>query len=141
MAISRRRRSIWEMVDDYFSDVDRWADRFEGIYAERPSWNLRDSSIEPLREMAVTPTEVFVTIDLPFTKKVDVKVKPVGTSSIEITAKMSRTVRLNELGVTHCDGVFRKYYSHLHIPVPVNMKKMVVDYKKGILEVHLLRKH
>src|SRR5512136_450673 len=100
MAI-RKRRSIWEIVDDYFSDVDRWTDRFEGIYAERPSWNLRDSSIEPLREMTVTPAEVFVTIDLPFTKKVDVKVKPLGTSSIEITAKMSKTIRLNDLGVTH----------------------------------------
>ena len=140
MAI-RRRRSIWEIVDDYFSGVDRWADRFESVYAERPSWNLRDSSIEPLREIAVTPTEVFVTIDLPFTKKVDVKVKPVGTSSIEITAKMNRTFKLDDLGVTYSKGVFRKYHSHLHIPVPVNMKKMVVDYKKGILEVHLPRKH
>jgi HSP20 family molecular chaperone IbpA len=139
MAI-RRRRSIWEIVDDYFSDTERWADKFEDIYAERPSWNLRDSSIEPLREIAVTPTEVFVTIDLPFTKKVDVKVKPIGTSSIEITAKMNRTFKLNDLGVTHTEGVFRKYHSHLHIPVPVNMKKMVVGYKKGILEIHLPRK-
>ena len=140
MAI-RRRRSIWEIVDEHFSDVERWADRLENIYAERPSWNLRDCSIEPLREITVTPTEVTITVDLPFTSKANVKVKPVGTSSLEITAKMSKVVKLKELGVTHCKGEFQKYHSHLHIPVPVYTKRMTVNYKKGLLEVRLPRKH
>jgi HSP20 family molecular chaperone IbpA len=140
MAI-RRRRSIWEIVDEHFSDVERWAERLENIYAERPSWNLRDSSIEPLREMTVTPTEVMITVDLPFTSKANVKVKPVGTSSLEITAKMSKVIKLKELGVTHCKGEVQKYHSPLHIPVPVYTKKMTVNYKKGILEVRLPRKH
>jgi HSP20 family molecular chaperone IbpA len=137
----RKKRSVWEVVDEYFSDLERWTKRLENTYAERPSWNLRDSSIEPLREISVTPTEVLITVDLPFTNKDAVKIKAVGKSSLEITAKMNKTVKSVDLGIVHLKGEFQKYSSYLHVPVPVYMSKMIVKYKKGMLEVHLPRKH
>jgi len=139
MAI-RRKRSVSEIIDEYFADFDKWSEGFREV-SERPSWNLRNSSIEPLRDMMITPREVLITVDLPFTSKSTVKVEPVGSNSLEITAKMKRKIRLDDLGITYCRGEFQKFYSHMPIPVSVDMKKMHVQYKKGILEVHLPRKH
>jgi HSP20 family molecular chaperone IbpA len=140
MAITRRR-SVSEIIDAYFADFDRWAEGFRQVFTERPSWNLRTCSIEPLREMMITPNEVLVTVDLPFTRKGTVKVEPVGSNALEITAKMTRKIRLDDLGISYCRGEFQKFHSHLLIPVSVNMKKMDVQYKKGILEIHMPRKH
>jgi HSP20 family molecular chaperone IbpA len=140
MAI-RRKRSVSEMIDEYFADFDKWAEGFGEVFMERPSWNLRNRSIEPLRDMMITPKEVLVTVDLPFTSKSTVKVEPVGSNALEITAKMKRKIRLDDLGIAYCRGEFQKFHSHLLIPVSVNMKKMDVQYKKGILEIHIPRKH
>jgi HSP20 family molecular chaperone IbpA len=140
MAI-RKRRSFSEIIDEYFRDLEEWAEDFGEPFTGKPSWNLRNSSLEPLRETTVTPTEVLVTLDLPFTDKGTVKVKPIGTNAIEIDAKMRRKIRLHELGVTHCKGEFHRYHAHMRIPVQVNMSKMKIDYKKGLLEIHLPRKH
>jgi HSP20 family molecular chaperone IbpA len=137
----RKKSSFPDMIDEYFQYLEKWAEKFGEPFAQRPSWNLRNSSIEPLRETTITPTEVLVTVDLPFTSKGTVKVKPVGSNTMEIEAKMSRKIRLHELGVTYCKGEFQKYHAHMRIPVSVNMNKMKVNYKKGLLEVHLPRKH
>lgn len=137
----RKRRSFSEMIDEYFQNVDQWVEEFGGPLAERPSWDLRDCSLEPLRETVITPTEVLITVDLPFTSKGTVKVKPAGKNTLEISAKMNRVIKLHELGVTHCAGEFQKYHSYLHIPVAVNMDKIGVHYKKRLLEIRLARKH
>jgi HSP20 family molecular chaperone IbpA len=140
MAI-RRRPSISDIIDEYFADLEEWVERFGETITERPSWNLRNCSIEPLREIVVTPTEVLITVDLPFTSKSTVKVEPVSKNSLEISAKMNRKIRLDDLGVTHCKGEFQTFHCHIRIPVPVKMDKMDIQYKKGILEIHLPRKH
>ena len=139
MAI-KRKRSVSEIIDQYFADFDKWAESFREVFADKPSWDLRNCSIEPLRDMTVTPSEVLVTVDLPFTSKNTVRVEPVGSNALEITAKMNRKIRLDDLGITYCRGEFRKFHSHLLIPVSVNMRKMDVQYKKGILEIHIPRK-
>jgi HSP20 family molecular chaperone IbpA len=140
MAI-RRRPSISDIIDEYFADLEEWVEKFGETLTERPSWNLRNCSIEPLREIVVTPTEVSITVDLPFTSKGTVKVEPVSKNSLEVSAKMKRKIRLDDLGVTHCKGEFQKFHCHMRIPVPVKMDKMDIHYKKGILEIHLPRKH
>jgi HSP20 family molecular chaperone IbpA len=137
---SRKKRSISDIIDAYFEDLERWAEQFEETLMERPSWNLKNCTIEPLREIMVTPTEVVVTVDLPYTEKNTVEVKPVSRTSLEISAKMKRKIRLDDLGVTHCKGEFQKFHCHMRIPVPVNMDKMDIHYKRGILEVHIPRK-
>jgi HSP20 family molecular chaperone IbpA len=140
MAI-RRKRSFSDLIDEYFKDLEEWTQEFGEPFAERPSWNLKNRSIEPLRETTINPTEVLITLDLPFTDKSTVKVKPVGKSTLEISAKMNRVIKSDDLGVTHWRGEFQKYHSHMRIPVQVNMDKMKVHYKKGLLEIHLPRKH
>jgi len=136
----KRKRSISDIIDAYFEDLERWAEQFEETLMVSPSWNLKNCTIEPLRETMVTPTEVVVTVDLPYTEKKTVQVKPVGRTSLEISAKMKRKIRLDDLGVTHCKGEFQKLHCHMRIPVPVNMNKMDIHYKRGILEIHIPRK-
>jgi HSP20 family molecular chaperone IbpA len=136
----KKKRSISDIIDAYFEDIEKWAEQFEETLMERPSWNLKNCTIEPLREIMVTPTEVVVTVDLPYTGKDTVKVKPVGNTSFEVSAKMKRKIRLDDLGVTHCKGEFQKFHCYMHIPVPVNMNRMDVHYKRGILEIRIPRK-
>ena len=137
----RKKRSVFDMIDAYFDDLEKWAEELEGTFVEKPSWNLKNCSIEPLREITVTPIEVIATVDLPFTEKKAIKVKPLSDTSLEISAKMKKKIRLDDLGVTHCKGEFQKFHCHMRLPVKVNMKKMITQYKRGILEIHLPRKH
>jgi len=137
----RKKRSVFDMIDAYFEDLEKWAEEFEETLVEKPSWNLKNCSIEPLREIMVTPTEVIVTADLPYTEKKAIRVKPLSDTSLEISAKMKKKIRLDDLGVTHCKGEFEKFHCYMRLPVKVNMNKMITHYKKGIFEVHLPRKH
>lgn len=136
----KRRRSVYDIVDDYFADLERWTEQLRETLMERPSWNLRNCTIEPLREIMITPSEVIVTVDLPYIKESTVEIKQVDSGSIEISAQMKRRIRLDELGLSHCRGEFQKFQCHMHIPVSVNMDKMKTHFKKGILEIHLPRK-
>jgi HSP20 family molecular chaperone IbpA len=138
MAI-KRKRSVYDIIDDYFADLERWAEQFGETLMEKPSWNLKNCTIEPLREVTITPTEVVVTVDLPYTKEGTIKIKEVDSGSIEISAEMKRKVRLDELGIAHCRGEFHKFHCHMHIPVPIDMKKMKTHFKRGMLEIHLPR--
>lgn len=140
MAIKKKRQTR-DDIDEYRENVDEWIEQFEKTMLERPSWNKTTSSIEPLRGVKVTPTEVVVTADLPLTEEKAVQVKPLDDRTLEISAKMTRKVRFKELGIIHHEGEFHMFYCHTHIPVPVHMDKMKVKFKKGMLEVHLPRKH
>jgi HSP20 family molecular chaperone IbpA len=140
MAI-RKKRSIFEIFDEYFGDLEKWAQEFEETPAEKPSWNLKNRTIEPLRDMIVTPTEVIVTVDLPFTKTNTVQVKPVNKKTLEISAKMKREIRFEDFGITHHKGEFRTFYCQTRIPVPVQMDRLRLAIKKGILNIHVPREH
>lgn len=141
MSTKRKRRSISDMIDMYFESMEEWVEEFQETLVERPSWNLKNCTIEPLREITVTPMEVVATVDLPYTEKASVKVRPVSNTILEVSAKMRKKVKLDDLGVKHCKGEFQRFHCHMRIPVPVNMDKMDTKYKKGILEIHLPRKH
>ena len=136
----RRRRSMSDIMDEYFEDMERWAEQVRETMIEKPCWDLKTCAIDPLREITVTPTEVIVTVDLPYAKKETVQVKKVDAASIEILAEMRRKIRLNELGVTHRKGEIQRFHGWIRIPVSVNMDKMKVLDKKGILEIRLPRK-
>jgi HSP20 family molecular chaperone IbpA len=89
----------------------------------------------------VTPTEVIVTVDLPYTEENMIQVKPLGKNVIQISANMKRKIRLDDFGITHRRGEFQKLHCHTRIPVPVYMDKMEIRFKKGILEIRIPRKH
>jgi HSP20 family molecular chaperone IbpA len=138
---SKRRRLIMDVFDDYFEDFEKEFQRQRAMLIERPSWNQKNSTIEPLRNTIVTPTEVIVTVDLPLTKENAVQVKPLDENTLEISARMNRKITFKEMGITHYEGEFQKLHCHSRISVPVQMGKMKIRFKKGILEIHLPRKH
>lgn len=129
-----------DIVDEYFEDMERWAEHFSSAIDENPCWNLKNCAIEPLRHVTVTPAEVIVTVDLPYANKSTAKVKVVDENALEISAEMRKKIRLNELGVTHMEGVIQRFHSWIRIPVRVDVKRMKIQHKKGILEIKLPRK-
>jgi HSP20 family molecular chaperone IbpA len=138
---AKKRRSIFEIVDEYFENLEEWAEKIRESLIERPSWNCRACTMEPLRDMMITHDKVIVTVDLPYSEENTVQVKPVSKDTIEISAKMKRKVSFDDFGITHYKGEFQKLQCQTRIPVPVHMDKMEVRFKKGILEIHLPRKH
>ncbi|MEM3824230.1 MAG: Hsp20/alpha crystallin family protein [Candidatus Bathyarchaeia archaeon] len=138
---TRKRRSIFDIVDEYFENLEEWTERLRESLIERPSWNCRACTIEPLRDVMVTYDKVIVTVDLPYSEENTVQVKPVSSDTIEISAKMKRKVNFEDFGITHYKGEFQKLHCQTRIPVPVCMDRMEVRFKRGILEIHLPRKH
>jgi len=41
----RRRRSIFDLIDEYFESLEAWAERVRETFFERPSWNCRTCTI------------------------------------------------------------------------------------------------
>jgi HSP20 family molecular chaperone IbpA len=138
---TKRKRSIFDVIDEYFDDLEEWAERFRETLVERPSWNQKTCTMEPLRDIMVTLREVIVTVDLPYTEENMIQVKPVDKNVIQISANMKRKIRLDDFGITQYRGEFQKLHCHTRIPVPVDMDKMEIRFKKGILEIRLPRKH
>jgi len=138
---SKERRSIFEIIDEYFESLSEWAERFREELIEKPTWNNRACTIEPLRNIMVTPTEVIITVDLPYAEENEIRVEPIGSDLIEISAKMKRKIRFDEFGMTHYKGEFKTLQCQTRIPVPVYTDKIEANLKKGILEIHLPRKH
>jgi HSP20 family molecular chaperone IbpA len=140
MAI-RRKEPIRDAVDSYFEDLEREFERWREAFFERPSWNLKACTLEPLKDVKVTHAEVVVTVDLPLTVESSLQVKPLDEETLEISAKMKRTIHIKEFGMTHHKGEFQRFHCHTRIPVPVKMNEMKIKFKKGLLEIHIPRKH
>jgi len=138
---TRKNRSIFDIINEYFENLEEWTERFRESLIEKPSWNCRACTIEPLRDIMVTPTEVTVTVDLPYAEENAIKVRPISKDTIEILAKMKQKVRFGDFGITHYKGEFQTLHCQTHIPVPVDMDKMEIRFKKGILEIRMPRKH
>jgi HSP20 family molecular chaperone IbpA len=64
----------------------------------------------------------------------------VDENTLEVSAKMRRKVTFKEMGITHHEGEFEKFQARMSIPVPVQMKKLDIKFKKGLLELHIPRK-
>ncbi len=140
MAI-KKRKPVRDAVDSYFNGLEREFERWRETFFERPSWNLKAGTMEPLKDMKVTPTEVVVTVDLPLTVESSLQVRPLDGETLEISAKMRRTVHFKEFGATHHKGEFQRFHCHIQVPMPVKMDDMKIKFKKGLLELHIPRKH
>ncbi|MCS7115257.1 MAG: Hsp20/alpha crystallin family protein [Nitrososphaerota archaeon] len=138
--ITRKRRSIFDIMDEYFESLEEWIESLRESIIERPSWDCRACTMEPLHNISVTGNEVIVTVDLPYTEEKTIEVKPISSDTIEISAKMRRKVSFDEFGITHHKGEFHRFHCQTRIPVPVYMDKMEVRFKKGILEIRLPRR-
>jgi HSP20 family molecular chaperone IbpA len=89
--------------------------------------------------VAVGPTEVVLTFDLPYVDQKKVKLTCPTDDSVEVYAETSKKITFKDLGVKHRHGEFTCYRALVQIPVPVNEKKLSSKFKSGILEVHIPR--
>lgn len=137
----RRRRSIFDLIDEYFENLEESFRRLRESLIEKPSWNCKTCTMEPLHDMSITPNEVIVTVDLPYIEGNTISVKPISNEAIEISAKMKRKISFDDFGITHYKGEFQTFHVQTRIPVPVYMDKMEVRFKRGILEIRLPRKY
>jgi len=137
----KRKRSIFDIFSEYLEKLDLWAEKMKEEMMEQPSWNCEACTIEPLCNVFVGADEVVVTADLPCVDVDTINVKPLNDDLLEITAKMQRKIYFDDLGVKHRQGEFSMFHCQVHVPVPVRMEYLRTKIKKGILEVHLPRKH
>jgi len=141
MTFEKHRRSIFELISEYIREIEEEIEeRFREFFAERPSWNARTHTLEPLCNVFVTSDEVVITADLPYAEESTVQVKLLDGKILEIKAKMKRTLCFEDLGITHQKGEFSEFYCQVRIPVAVETEKMRTSFRNGILEVRLTRK-
>lgn len=142
MRPERRRRSIFELMHEYMDDFDRFAKELmeSAAIIERPSWDTEACTLEPLYNIFITPDEAVVTVDLPYTEPQAIKVEAISEDQIEITAKMKRKVCFDDFGITHRKGEFSSFRCQARIPVPIDTKRMKIQFKRGILEIRLPRR-
>jgi HSP20 family molecular chaperone IbpA len=133
-----RRRSVLDLISDYLEKMESLADDL--LPFERPSWDIRAGTIQPLCSVSVAPEEVVVTADLPFSDPDSIKIEPSDERTLEITAKIRRRLCCKDLGIMHQRGEFSTFNCQTRIPVAVDMKRRTEKFKKGILEVRLPRK-
>jgi len=136
---ARKKRSIFEIVEQYFEGMEEGVERLGETLTEKPSWNCRACTMEPLHNIMIAPDEVTVTVDLPFAEEKAIQVKPIDVNTIEISAKMRRTIRFEDFGITHYRGEFQTFHCRMYIPVPVRMEKMETRFKRGMLEIRIPR--
>jgi len=138
---TKRRRDLFELMRDYFEDWETFAEELlRSAVMERPSWDIKSCCLEPLCNVFVSVDEVVVTADLPNIAPKTIKVEAVSANVIEIKASMKRKIRFHDFGITHREGEFTSFHCHVHIPVPVDTKKMETRFKHGILEVRIPRR-
>jgi HSP20 family molecular chaperone IbpA len=137
----KRKRSFLDTFEGYFEDLEAEFERWREIHQDRPSWSQKNSTLKPLYDMRVTPTEVVMTVDLPFAAEKTVEVKPIDEKTLEVSAEMKKKIRFVELGIVHCEGEFHRLHCHARVPVSVQMDKMDIRFKKRMLEIHLPRQN
>lgn len=136
----RRRRSIFDLMREYLEDLDAWAEELVESVTERPSWDVESHCLEPLCNIFVATDEVVVTADLPYAAPDSIKVSAASEDLIEIAAKMKTKLCFDDFGITHRKGEFSSFRCRVRIPVPVNTKRIRIQFRRGILEVRVPRK-
>jgi HSP20 family molecular chaperone IbpA len=129
-----RWKHVHELIDEYLRRLELTVER-----AFSTGWNELDECIEPLYNAFVGPSEVVLTIDLPYANPDTVKVNVVADDVIEVQATTKRKITFRELGIKHRVGEFSAYRCRIHLPVAVDESGITQKLKRGILEVHLPR--
>jgi len=141
--VSKRQRksSIFDVMNENMEEFDALADELmDSAFSEGPSWNTETCCLQALSNVSITSREVIVTADLPNIEPETVKVEAVDENLIEITAKMKKKVRFADLGIYHRQGEFSSLRCQDRIHVAIDVEKMKISCKAGILEVRFPRK-
>jgi len=117
------------------------AELLASAFPEGPSWNTKTCCLHALSNVSVTPREVIVTADLPNIEPESLNVEAVNENLIEITAKLKKKVRFNDLGIYHRQGEFSFLRCQGRTHVAIDAEKMKISCEEGILEVRFQRKN
>ena len=141
MSEKQRKRSIFDVMNEYMEEFETLADELmASAFSEGPSWNTETCCLQALSNVFITPREVIVTADLPNIEAETVKVEAIDENLIEITAKMKKKVRFADLGIYHRQGEFSSLRCQSRVHVAIDVEKMKISCKGGILEVRFPRK-
>ena len=141
MSKRQRKSSIFDVMNEHMEEFDALADELmDSAFSEGPSWNTETCCLQALSNVSITSREVIVTADLPNIEPETVKVEAVDENLIEITAKMKKKVRFADLGIYHRQGEFSSLRCQDRIHVAIDVEKMKISCKAGILEVRFPRK-
>ena len=137
--MERRRRSIFEYIDELRSRFEELFNEFEERF-EKPMWDFERRCLEPLTEVRETPTEIIVTVDLPCVRKEDVKLHATE-NMLTIEALMYRKIKFNKLRAIYHEAEFQSYHKTVKLPSSVDPENARARFKDGILEVRLPKKY
>jgi HSP20 family molecular chaperone IbpA len=139
MSENQRRRSIFDVMDEYIGEFEAWADEvMESAFPEGPSWNNDACCLYALCNVFVTPQEVIVTADLPTIEPETVKVT-VNENLFEIKAEMKKKMRFADMGIYYRHGEFSSLRCQARIPVHFDASKMAISCRGRIWEVRFPR--
>jgi HSP20 family molecular chaperone IbpA len=102
-------------------------------------WNAAAACIQPLYDLFMAANEVVLTVDLPYVNQKQVRLHCPTDDSVEIYAETTRKITFQDLGAKHRRGEFTCYRARIRMPVPVDEKKISMNFKRGVLEVHIPR--
>jgi HSP20 family protein len=137
--MERRRRSIFEYIDELRSRFEELFNEFEERF-ERPMSNFEKRCLEPLTEIKETPSEIIVTVDLPCVRKEDVKLHATE-NMLTIEALMYRKIKFDKLKAIYHKTEFQSYHKTVRLPSLVDPENARARFKHGILEVRLPKKY
>ena len=128
-------------MEKYLEEIGALAEEvMASAFPEGPSWNTKTCCLHALSNVLITSREVIVTADLPNIEPETVKVEAVNENLIEITAKMKKKVRFEDLGICHRQGEFSFLRCQGRVHVAIDIEKMEISREVGILEVRFPRK-
>lgn len=137
----REKLSTFDTMKEYLEEIEALADELmTSAFPEGPSWNTETYCLHALSNVFITPREVIVTADLPNVEPETVKVKAIDENLIEITAKMRKRIRFADLGISHREGEFSSLRCQGRLHIAIDLEKMKISYKGGILEARFPRK-
>ncbi len=128
------------MVEEYMERMREAMERYLEEFEERRLWHPSSETIEPLFNVFIEPREVVVTVDIPCADRDGVNVKFLDENTMEIEARLQRTLDFQTLKIMHRSGRFTRYYVRVDLPVPVEPSRATVTCYKSVLEIRTPRK-
>lgn len=142
MLKKRENLTTFEEMEKHIEEIEALADELmKSAFPEGPSWNTETCCLHALSNIFVSPKEVILTADLPNIDSDTLKIETLDDGIIEITAKMKKKIKFNDLGVYHRQGEFSFLRCQSHIHVPFDAEKMKISFNEGILEIRFPRKN
>jgi len=139
--VDRRRRSLFDIVEDYMERMEEAIERYiREEFEERRLWHPSSETIEPLANVFIEPREVIVTVDIPCADREGVNVKFLDENTMEIEARLQRTLDFQTLKITHRSGTFKKYHIRIDLPVSVEPNRATITCYRNVLEIRIPRK-